>query len=94
MIFKNGSNLYTYSLVIGFFLKIHAILFLLYQILLGFYVRSISILKETILYSYNVQVCFFSTYLIDKYKEKPRKEFIILLILQRLQSQYVIVFII
>lgn len=94
MIFKNGSNLYTYSLVIGFFLKILAILFLLYQILLGFYVRSISILKETILYSYNVQVRFFITYLIDKYKEKPRKEFIILLILQRLQSQYVIVFII
>lgn len=92
MIFKNCSN--SYSLVIGFFLKIHAILFLLYQILLGFYVRSISILKETILYSYNVQVCFYSTYLIDKYKEKPRKEFIILLILQRLQSQYVIVFII
>lgn len=94
MIFKNGSNLYTYSLVIGFFLKILAILFLLYQILLGYYVRSISILKETILYSYNVQVRFFITYLIDKYKEKPRKEFIILLILQRLQSQYVIVFII
>lgn len=94
MIFKNGSNLYTYSLVIGFFLKILAILFLLYQILLGFYVRSISILKETILYSYNVQVRFFITNMIDKYKEKPRKEFIILLILQRLQSQYVIVFII
>lgn len=94
MIFKNGSNSYTYSLVIGFFLNILAILFLLYQILLGFYVRSISILKETILYSYNVQVRFFITYLIDKYKEKPRKEFIILLILQRLQSQYVIVFII
>lgn len=94
MIFKNGSNLYTYSLVIGFFLKIHAILFLLYQILLGFYVRSISILKETILYSYNVQVRFFIINMIDKYKEKPRKEFIILLILQRLQSQYVIVFII
>lgn len=94
MIFKNGSNLYMYSLVIGFFLKILAILFLLYQILLGYYVRSISILKETILYSYNVQVRFFITYLIDKYKEKPRKEFIILLILQRLQSQYVIVFII
>lgn len=94
MIFKNGSNLYTYSLVIGFFLKILAILFLLYQILLGFYVRSISILKETILYSYNVQVRFFIINMIDKYKEKPRKEFIILLILQRLQSQYVIVFII
>lgn len=94
MIFKNGSNSYTYSLVIGFFLKILAILFLLYQILLGFYVRSISILKETFLFSYNVQVRFFITYLIDKYKEKPRKEFIILLILQRLQSQYVIVFII
>lgn len=94
MIFKNGSNLYTYSLVIGFFLNILAILFLLYQILLGYYVRSISILKETILHSYNVQVRFFITYLIDKYKEKPRKEFIILLILQRLQSQYVIVFII
>lgn len=94
MIFKNGSNLYTYSLVIGFFLKILAILFLLYQKLLGFYVRSISILKETILYSYNVQVRFFITNMIDKYKEKPRKEFIILLILQRLQSQYVIVFII
>lgn len=94
MIFKNGSNSYTYSLVIGFFLNILAILFLLYQILLGYYVRSISILKETILYSYNVQVRFFITYLIDKYKEKPRKEFIILLILQRLQSQYVIVFII
>lgn len=94
MIFKNGSNSYKYSLVFGFFLKILAILFLLYQILLGFYVRSISILKETILYSYNVQVRFFITYLIDKYKEKPRKEFIILLILQRLQSQYVIVFII
>lgn len=94
MIFKYGSNSYTYSLVIGFFLNILAILFLLYQILLGFYVRSISILKETILYSYNVQVRFFITYLIDKYKEKPRKEFIILLILQRLQSQYVIVFII
>lgn len=83
-----------YSLVIGFFLKILAILFLLYQILLGFYVRSISILKETILYSYNVQVRFFIINMIDKYKEKPRKEFIILLILQRLQSQYVIVFII
>lgn len=94
MIFKNGSNLYTYSLVIGFFLKILAILFLLYQILLGFYVLSISILKETILYSYNVQVRFFIINMIDKYKEKPRKEFIILLILQRLQSQYVIVFII
>lgn len=94
MIFKNGSNSYTYSLVTGFFLKILAILFLLYQILLGFYVRSISILKETFLFSYNVQVRFFITYLIDKYKEKPRKEFIILLILQRLQSQYVIVFII
>lgn len=94
MIFKNGSNLYMYSLVIGFFLKILAILFLLYQILLGFYVRSISILKETILYSYNVQVRFFIINMIDKYKEKPRKEFIILLILQRLQSQYVIVFII
>lgn len=83
-----------YSLVIGFFLKILAILFLLYQILLGFYVCSISILKETILYSYNVQVRFFIINMIDKYKEKPRKEFIILLILQRLQSQYVIVFII
>lgn len=83
-----------YSLVIGFFLKILAILFLLYQILLGYYVRSISILKETILYSYNVQVRFFIINMIDKYKEKPRKEFIILLILQRLQSQYVIVFII
>lgn len=94
MIFKNGSNLYTYSLVIGFFLNILAILFLLYQILLGYYVRSISILKETILYSYNVQVRFFIINMIDKYKEKPRKEFIILLILQRLQSQYVIVFII